>query len=102
MRLATWAGSGRFRHRDLRVSGSLRAQAPCGWGHGGRFTRAPRKTHVNEDIGQRLLDARLIDKNALDKAAIQQEASRVSIVGSLVKTGAISQGALLGFLSRRY
>ena len=67
-----------------------------------RFTRTPRKTHVNEDIGQRLLDARLIDKIALEKAAVQQKTSGGSIVGNLLKIGAISEEALLGFLSRLY
>ncbi len=57
---------------------------------------------MNEDIGQRLLDARLIDKNALDKAAVQQKTSGGGIVGNLLKIGAISEEALLGFLSRLY
>ena len=66
------------------------------------FTHTPRKTHVNEDIGQRLLDARLVDKAALDKAAVQQKTSGGNIVGNLVKIGAITEEALLGFLSRLY
>ncbi len=66
------------------------------------FTHTPWKTHVNEDIGQRLLDARLVDKAALDKAAVQQKTSGGNIVGNLVKIGAITEEALLGFLSRLY
>ena len=57
---------------------------------------------MNEDIGQRLVDARLIDKTALDKAAVQQKTSGGSVVGNLIKVGAISEEALLGFLSRLY
>jgi len=66
------------------------------------FTHTPRKTHVNEDIGQRLLDARLVDKAALDKAAVQQKTSGGNIVSNLVKIGAITEEALLGFLTRLY
>ena len=57
---------------------------------------------MNEDIGQRLVDARLIDKTALDKAAVQQKTSGGTILGNLIKIGAISEEALLGFLSRLY
>ena len=44
---------------------------------------------MQEDIGQRLLEAQLIDTNALDKAAQQQKTAGGSIVGNLVKIGAI-------------
>jgi type IV pilus assembly protein PilB len=57
---------------------------------------------VQEDIGQRLLDAQLIDKAALDKAALQQKNVGGSLTGNLVKIGAISEPALLEFLSRQY
>jgi type IV pilus assembly protein PilB len=57
---------------------------------------------VQEDIGQRLLDAQLIDKAALDKAALQQKNVGGSLTGNLVKIGAISETALLEFLSRQY
>src|SRR4030095_2300583 len=54
------------------------------------------------DIGQKLLDARLIDANALSKAAQQQKNTGGTLIGNLVKTGAISEEALLDFLSRTY
>jgi len=61
-----------------------------------------RKIHVNDDIGQRLLDARLIDANALQKAVMQQKSAGGSMVGNLLKVGAITEDALLNFLSRLY
>ncbi|HYM81069.1 MAG TPA: type IV-A pilus assembly ATPase PilB [Candidatus Limnocylindria bacterium] len=57
---------------------------------------------MQEDIGQKLLDARLIDANALTKAALQQKNTGGSLVGNLVKIGAISEDALLDFLSHFY
>ena len=60
------------------------------------------KTRVQEDIGQKLLEAGLVDKTMLHKAAQQQKNLGDSITGSLVKIGAISEEALLGFLSRLY
>jgi type IV pilus assembly protein PilB len=57
---------------------------------------------VQDDIGQKLLDARLIDANALSKAAQQQKNTGGTLIGNLVKTGAISEEALLDFLSRTY
>jgi len=57
---------------------------------------------VHEDIGQRLLEAQLIDETALGKAAQQQKTAGGSITGNLVKIGAISEDALLDFLSRMF
>jgi type IV pilus assembly protein PilB len=57
---------------------------------------------VHEDIGQRLLEAQLIDELALGKAAQQQKTAGGSITGNLVKIGAISEDALLDFLSRMF
>ncbi len=55
-----------------------------------------------EDLGQKLLEARLIDENALTKAALQQKTAGGTVTGNLVKIGAISEEALLDFLSRLY
>ncbi len=55
-----------------------------------------------EDIGQKLLDARLIDQNALQKAALQQKTAGGTVTSNLVKIGAISEEALLDFLSKLY
>ncbi len=57
---------------------------------------------MQDDIGQKLLDARLIDANALNKAAQQQKNTGGTLIGNLVKTGAISEEGLLDFLSRTY
>jgi type IV pilus assembly protein PilB len=57
---------------------------------------------VQEDIGQKLLEAQLIDEHSLVKAAQQQKSTGGSLTGNLVKTGAITEEALLEFLSRLY
>jgi type IV pilus assembly protein PilB len=57
---------------------------------------------VQEDIGQKLLEARLIDETALSKAALQQKNTGGTLTGNLVKTGAISEEQLLDFLSRTF
>ena len=57
---------------------------------------------VNDDIGQKLLEARLIDANALVRAAQQQKNVGGALVSNLVKIGAISEEALLEFLSHHY
>src|SRR5436309_1571568 len=57
---------------------------------------------MQEDIGQMLLDAQLIDANALQKAQQQSKNSGGSLMANLVKTGAISEEALLEFLSENY
>jgi type IV pilus assembly protein PilB len=57
---------------------------------------------VQEDIGQRLFDAHLIDRAALQKAALQQKNVGGTLTGNLVKIGAITEEALLEFLSRQY
>jgi type IV pilus assembly protein PilB len=57
---------------------------------------------VQEDIGQLLLEAQLVDENALGKAVLQQKSTGGSLTGNLVKIGAVSEEALLEFLSRHY
>ncbi len=57
---------------------------------------------MQEDIGQLLIEARLIDENALQRAVLQQKNLGGSLTGNLVKTGALTEDALLGFLSRHY
>jgi type IV pilus assembly protein PilB len=57
---------------------------------------------VQDDIGQKLLDARLIDNTALVKAHQQLKSTGGTLVGNLVKTGAITEEALLEFLARFY
>ena len=61
-----------------------------------------REATVQEDIGQKLLEAHLIDEAALVKAAHQQKNLGGTLTGNLVKTGAISEEGLLEFLSRLY
>ena len=60
------------------------------------------ETDVVEDIGQKLLNARLIDAEALAKAALQQKNTGGTLIGNLVKTGALSEQELLDFLSQVY
>jgi type IV pilus assembly protein PilB len=57
---------------------------------------------VVEDIGQKLLEARLIDETALQKAALQQKTAGGTVTGNLVKIGALTEDALLDFLSKLY
>ena len=57
---------------------------------------------MHDDIGQKLLDAKIIDENALVKAAHQQKNTGGTLTGNLVKIGAISEEALVEFLSRLY
>jgi type IV pilus assembly protein PilB len=57
---------------------------------------------VQEDIGQKLLDAQLVDADALAKAALQQKNAGGSISGNLVKVGAITEAELLDFLSNHF
>jgi len=57
---------------------------------------------VLEDIGQKLLDAQLVDAAAIAKAGLQQKNTGGTLTGNLVKTGAISEGELLDFLSHLY
>jgi type IV pilus assembly protein PilB len=57
---------------------------------------------VQDDIGQKLLEARLIDETALQKAVLQQKNTGGALTGNLVKIGAISEEALGEFLSRHY
>jgi type IV pilus assembly protein PilB len=62
----------------------------------------PKDSSLAEDIGQKLLDAQLIDEAALSKAAQQQKNTGGTLVGNLVKIGALSEEQLLEFLSRNY
>jgi type IV pilus assembly protein PilB len=55
---------------------------------------------VQEDIAQKLLEARLVDQEALEKAALQLKNVGGTLTGNLVKIGALSEQALLDFLSR--
>ena len=55
-----------------------------------------------DDIGQKLLDAQLVDEHAITKAAQQQKNTGGTLTGNLVKIGAITEEALLEFLSRLY
>ncbi len=57
---------------------------------------------MQEDIGQKLLEARIIDEATLTRAAQQQKNVGGSLTGNLVKIGAITEDALLEFLSRLY
>ncbi len=57
---------------------------------------------VQEDIGQKLIDARLIDAAALTRAMQQQKSTGGTLTGNLVKTGAITEDGLVEFLSRLY
>jgi len=57
---------------------------------------------VQDDIIQKLVDAHLIEESALVKAVQQQKNLGGTLAGNLVKIGAISEEALLEFLSRLY
>jgi len=57
---------------------------------------------VQDDIGQKLLEARLVDESAIAKAQQQQKNVGGSITSNLVKIGAITEEGLLEFLSRLY
>ncbi len=57
---------------------------------------------MQEDIGQLLLDAQLIDANGLQKAQMQSKQAGGSLIANLVKIGAITEEALLEFLSQNY
>ena len=57
---------------------------------------------MQDDIGQKLLEAQLIDENSLVKAAQSQKSMGGSLTGNLVKIGAITEEGLLDFLSRHY
>jgi type IV pilus assembly protein PilB len=57
---------------------------------------------VQEDIGQKLIEAGLIDEPVLNKAVQQQKNMGGSLTASLVKIGALTEEELLEFLSRLY
>src|SRR5262249_19984498 len=57
---------------------------------------------VQDDIAQQLIEARLIDQAGLAKAQQQQKQLGGSLSANLVKSGAITEEALLEFLSRHY
>jgi type IV pilus assembly protein PilB len=58
--------------------------------------------HVDEDIGRLLIKAQLIEEAALTKAAQMQKQVGGGLTGTLVKIGAITEEALLTFLSRHF
>jgi type IV pilus assembly protein PilB len=57
---------------------------------------------VHEDIGKKLIEARLIDSTALSKAQQQMKNVGGGLTATLVKIGALTEEALLDFLSRFY
>ncbi len=57
---------------------------------------------MHEDLGQKLVDAGLITEGVLAKAFQQQKSMGESITGSLVKIGALTEDALLAFLSQHF
>jgi len=57
---------------------------------------------MQEDIGQLLLEAQVIDTNALHKAQQQQKNTGGTLTANLVKTGALTEEALLEFLALTY
>ncbi|HTO90933.1 MAG TPA: type IV-A pilus assembly ATPase PilB [Candidatus Sulfotelmatobacter sp.] len=57
---------------------------------------------MQEELAQHLMEARLIDEAALLKAQQQQKQTGGTLSANLVKSGAISEEALLEFLSRHY
>jgi type IV pilus assembly protein PilB len=57
---------------------------------------------VHEDIGKKLIEARLIDPTALSKAQQQMKNVGGGLTATLVKIGALTEEALLDFLSRFY
>jgi type IV pilus assembly protein PilB len=57
---------------------------------------------VQDDIGQKLIDARLIDAGALTRAQQQQKNTGGTLTGNLVKIGAITEEGLVEFLARLY
>src|SRR5262245_29878550 len=62
----------------------------------------PWNSHVHDDIGKKLIEARLIDPAALGKAQQQMKNVGGGLTATLVKIGAISEEDLLDFLSRFY
>jgi type IV pilus assembly protein PilB len=65
-------------------------------------TAIVRDGNVQEDIGQKLLEARLIDENVLNKALQQQKSAGGALTTSLVKMGVLTEEQLLDFLSHLY
>ena len=57
---------------------------------------------MNEDLGQKLLEAKLVDETALSRAQQQQKSSGGTLTGNLLKIGAIREDDLLDFLSQLY
>ncbi len=57
---------------------------------------------MSHDIGEKLLAAALISERALEQAQLQQKASGGALTAHLVRLGAISEAALLDFLSQHY
>jgi type IV pilus assembly protein PilB len=57
---------------------------------------------VHEDLGQKLVESGLVTEAVLAKAFQQQKSMGESITGSLVKIGALTEDALLAFLSQHF
>ncbi len=57
---------------------------------------------MQDDLGQKLLNARLVDEGTLHKAQQHQKSMGGTLTGNLVKIGAISEEQLLQFLSQYY
>jgi type IV pilus assembly protein PilB len=58
--------------------------------------------HLAEDIPQRLMEAGLIDETARLKALQQQKTNGGTVTANLLKIGAVTEEALLDFLSRLF
>jgi type IV pilus assembly protein PilB len=57
---------------------------------------------MHDDIGQKLVEARVVDEHALAKASQQMKQVGGTLTANLVKIGAVTEDALLEFLSRLY
>ena len=86
----------------MRVGGRRHRSARPATGTRESETEPSTMDHLAEDIPQRLLEAGLINDAARAKALQQQKNLGGSIMACLVKIGAISEEALLEFLSRIY
>src|SRR5204863_9790629 len=64
--------------------------------------RRLRNSHVHEDIGKKLIEARLIDAGAIAKAQQQMKSVGGGLTATLVKIGAITEESLLEFLANFY
>jgi type IV pilus assembly protein PilB len=62
----------------------------------------PGRARVSHDIGEKLVAASLITERALEQARLQLKTSGGALTAHLVRMGAISEQALLDFLSHHY